>query len=56
MQCPKCKIEAIITKSENVIRDGKLFRRMTFTCRNKQCSNHNMEVGTQEVELPVVNE
>ncbi len=54
MVCPLCKTEARISSSTNVLKGGKLYRRMHFVCRNKQCSNYNKEVGIEEVEIPLV--
>ena len=54
MKCPKCEIEMRISKSQNVLKSGKLLRRLTFMCRNKECENYNKEVKTEEVELSYV--
>ena len=51
MKCPKCDIEARITSSKNVMKDGKLFRRMEFSCRNKQCANYEKVIATDDVPL-----
>ncbi len=56
MLCPKCKTEAKIQKAVNVIKDGKLYRRLHFVCRDKNCTEYEKEVGTEETELPVVKE
>lgn len=56
MLCPKCNTEAKISKALNVIKDGKLFRRMHFACRNKDCANYNKEIGTEDKELEVIKE
>lgn len=51
MKCPKCDIEAHITSSKNVMKDGKLFRRMEFSCRNKQCPDYEKVIATDDVPL-----
>ena len=56
MKCPKCEVEMRISKSQNVLKDNKLFRRLTFMCRNKECENYNKEVKTEELELDFVEE
>ena len=37
--------------SKNVIKGEKLFRRMVFTCMNRQCENFEKELRTDDVEL-----
>lgn len=56
MKCPLCEIEAQIIKSAYVIKDGKLFRKMVYSCRNKECSNFEKEIHKEYVELPVKEE
>lgn len=51
MKCPLCKTEAKIQTSINVIKGDKLYRRMVFVCRDKNCSNYDKEVGRDEIEL-----
>ena len=52
MVCPLCKTEARIERATNVMKGGKLYRKIVYTCRNKKCENFDKEVGTQLIELP----
>lgn len=54
MVCSNCNTEAAITNGVNVLKDGKLFYRMTFSCRNKGCCRFAQDVGTHAVEVPLV--
>ena len=56
MKCPKCDIEAKITSSKLVIKDGKPYQRMEYSCRNKQCSNYNKVFETKDVPLDYITE
>ena len=51
MKCPLCDIEAQITKNRVVMIGDKLYRRLTYSCRNKQCSNNGKEIGTIDVPM-----
>ena len=53
MKCPLCNTETRINKSVNVIKDAKLYRKMTYVCRNLGCSKYGEEVGTEYHELDV---
>ncbi|MBQ3890412.1 MAG: hypothetical protein II740_03555 [Lachnospiraceae bacterium] len=58
MQCPVCKTEAVITKQKMVYstEEGKLYRVLTYSCRNKKCKNFEKEIGEVRNELPVETE
>lgn len=55
MVCPKCGLEAVITKNKRVFKtdEGKLFRIMTYSCRNKKCNDFEKEVGEVTDEISV---
>lgn len=54
MECPKCKCEAIISKNRTIFKEEekKLYRMMSFSCRNKKCTEYQKEIGTKMDELP----
>lgn len=54
MKCPLCNTEAKIQKSVNVLKGDKLFRRMTFVCRNSSCKQYEKAVGMKDLEQPIV--
>ena len=54
--CPKCKTLLRISGSQYVIRDGKLYIRQDFVCRNPDCFNNGEKVTSVETELPVEKE
>lgn len=54
MLCPKCSIEARISKSAYVIRDNKLYIRFEYACRNKECSNYDKVIGEEESEVEAI--
>ena len=54
MKCPLCNTEGRISKATNVIKDNKLYRRFTYVCRNKECSNYDKEIGEEESQLDAV--
>lgn len=56
MVCPLCNTEAKINKATNVFKNGKLFRKQTFVCRNKSCKNYEKELDSLLTELPFVEE
>lgn len=43
----------MIKSTEYILRDNKLYNKITFVCRNKKCDNYLKEVGTDLVEQPV---
>lgn len=49
MQCPLCKTEAVITSSKMVYSaaEGKLYRVIKYSCRNKKCNNYLKVVGEE---------
>ena len=60
MKCPRCGVDAIISASRNKVegddspeRQTRLFRVLTFRCRNPQCEENGREVGTQRLEQPL---
>lgn len=53
MKCPLCKTEAKIEHSENVFKKGRLYRRVVYVCRDKNCDRCNKEVGREDIELDV---
>lgn len=54
MDCPVCKLEAVITKTTRVLdqREMKLYNVLHFSCRNKNCKEFNKEIGEVKNELP----
>lgn len=54
MICPQCNTEARIVSSTNIFKDNKLFRRVEFACRNKNCPNFEKTIGEEDIEIPVV--
>lgn len=57
MKCPKCGMDAIISESHNLITGDKspdektrLYRVLTFSCRNPQCEQCGKEIGQQKLE------
>ncbi len=60
MNCPKCGMEAMISASHNAVTGDaspetptKLFRVLTFQCRNPQCEKFGKEVGQQRLEQKI---
>ena len=55
MKCPKCDCEAVISANRTIFvqEEGKLYREMTFTCRNRKCPDYEKEVDTIRDELDV---
>ena len=53
MKCPLCKTEMRIKSSSYVQNEGKLFKKMIFTCRNKDCKNFGKEVKSTYLPLEV---
>ena len=53
MVCPKCNTEMRIMATDYVQNDGKLFIKQTFTCRKKDCPNHDKEVKAVYTPLTV---
>lgn len=51
MKCPKCNIEAIITSSKIISMDGKVFREIKLSCRNKKCANNGKVIKKILTEL-----
>lgn len=58
MVCPKCKCEAMIKKQRMVFRqeENKLYRVLTYTCRNKKCDRYEKEVGEVSNEVDFATE
>ena len=55
MLCPKCNIEARITKVYQAfnMEEQKLYRYVDFTCYNKKCPDYEKVIATAKDELPV---
>lgn len=53
MKCPLCKTEMRIKSNDYVLNEGKLFSKMVYTCRKKDCPNFGMEVATEYIPLNV---
>lgn len=55
MLCPKCNIEARITKVRNVFNteEQKLYRVVDFTCYNKKCPDYEKVIGQAKDEINV---
>ena len=58
MQCKKCGMEAFISGKKLKFEgdaspetETKAYNEITFSCRNKQCSNFEKEVGTEKIYL-----
>lgn len=56
MKCPLCQTEERITSSKNILKEQKLFRRLTYSCQNKNCPNFDKELHKEEIELEVEKE
>lgn len=56
MKCNLCKTEAKIARSTNVLKGEKLYRRMVYVCRDKNCQNYEKEIMTEDIELEVTKE
>lgn len=55
MKCPLCNTEERIVSNKNILKGGKLYRRMVFSCLNTSCDNFNKELHKEDVELEVEN-
>lgn len=60
MKCPKCGMDGFITRSGYAVSGDqsantptKLYRILTFTCRNKQCEACGKEIGQERLEQPL---
>jgi len=53
MKCPLCSTELRIIANKNILKSGKLYRRMIFACLNKECTNYNKDLEQKDVELEV---
>lgn len=55
MQCPKCKCEAMISTQRMMFdkEEEKLYRILTYSCRNKKCDKYEKEIGEVKNEVPV---
>lgn len=56
MLCKECNIAMSISKGENVLKDDKLYRKLTFKCTNPKCENYNKETETVYHEMEVIKE
>lgn len=57
MKCPKCGMDAIISASHNLVTGDdspdtttRLYRVLTFRCRNPQCESCGKDIGQQKLE------
>lgn len=57
MKCPKCGMDGMISESHNLItgdespdEQTRLYRVLTFSCRNPQCEHCGKEIGQQKLE------
>jgi V8-like Glu-specific endopeptidase len=53
--CPVCNVEAVITAQHIVYsqEEGKLYRVLRYSCRNKKCKQFNKELDEEvRTELP----
>jgi hypothetical protein len=53
MECPVCKIEAVISGQKMVMKGNKLYRVLKYSCRNSKCEKFQTEIGEVEHEVPV---
>lgn len=51
MLCPKCNIEARISNKAYVMKNGKLFIRYEYSCRNKNCARYEKPIGEEDEEI-----
>lgn len=58
MKCPLCSTEAVITSSRNIFSrsEGKLYREIDLSCRNRKCDNNQKIVAKSRTEIPVIEE
>jgi hypothetical protein len=50
--CPVCKIAKNIVKSYYSEENGKLYKVLVYTCRNRECENYGIEEKVkQEIEV-----
>lgn len=56
MKCPRCNVEMRINSSGYVLRGDKLFKRLGYVCRNKDCSNYGQLVKNDYIPLEVAEE
>ena len=53
MKCPRCNVEMRINSSGYVMKDGKLYKRLGYVCRNKDCTNYGQLVKNDYIPLEV---
>lgn len=51
MLCPECNIEARISNRMYVMKNGKLFIRYEYSCRNKGCTRFDKPIGEEDDEV-----
>lgn len=58
MVCPVCNVEAVITNQHMVYskEEGKLYRVLKYSCRNKKCKEFNNVIGEDRNEIPFTEE
>ena len=52
MKCPRCDFDGQIVKNQLVMKGDKLYRVLTYACRNKNCAMCGKEIGKTEIEVP----
>lgn len=55
MKCPLCNIEARIVSSKNIVKNGKFYRRLVYSCLNTACDLFNKEIKKEDIQLEVEN-
>ena len=56
MKCPKCNCEGAITKTSNIFNqsEGKLYREVRISCRNRKCPSYKKIFKINRSEIKVV--
>lgn len=53
MKCPLCNTEERITVNKMILKGSKLYRRMEFSCMNKNCENFRKTLRAEDTEIEV---
>ena len=56
MKCPRCNTEMRIWNSKYVYKDGELFKKLNFSCFNKDCTNYKKIVTSEYIPLEMTEE
>lgn len=51
MKCPKCNTEMRMASKGYVMKGDKLFKKIAYFCRNKNCPDFNKEVKDDYIPL-----